>query len=261
MVTGRARGYLVSLTAGPCYGDTIVGEWHKDGCAGMALGCSPLSKAHPGVLWGFWRQWKIQTPFFWEGWIKGRAMVRVTRGCGSPRMQMLDLTSGRRAVASKYPPAMCSLVPVTYILSREIISHISSCKHSRRVRVAIGKIWAELKVKLWEQPRSVLPWHVGWHSRTGTGARARATSGTDGDPSRCPLCRYGNVSFNAFTVGAYIHPGAIKVFVRVAAGTSRGAVCGDRFYVSSGQAYAHGTYGHMRVNVYISCACVPMSMK
>lgn len=36
-----------------------------------ALGCSPLSQVHPEVLWGFWRQWKIQTPFFGKAGSKG----------------------------------------------------------------------------------------------------------------------------------------------------------------------------------------------
>jgi len=125
--------------------------------------------------------------------------------------------------------------------------------------VAIGRLWAGLRVKLWEHPRSVPPWHVGWHSGTG----ARAASGT-GSPSRYPLHRYSHGSFNASALGAWIRPGAIKVSVCAAAGTSGEALCHDGFYISLGQTYAHGTYGHMRVNVYIyiiSCACVPASLK
>ena len=37
----------------------------------LALGCSPLLQGQPGVLWGFWRQWKIQTPFFGKAGSRG----------------------------------------------------------------------------------------------------------------------------------------------------------------------------------------------
>lgn len=213
-----------------------------------ALGCSVLSQVHPGVLWGFWNG-KIIFPFL--GRLDQRESCgEALKGMWIPRDADVRPDLGKESCSFGIPSCYtCSSVPATYILSREIISHIPSCKHSLGMQVGVGRLWAELKVKLWQQPGSVPPWYVGWHSGTGTGARA--TSGTVGDPSRCLLCRYGNVRFNAFTLGTYIHPGAMKVFACVAAGTSSGALCGDRFYTSSGQAYAHGTYGHMRVNVYI----------
>ena len=146
-VTGRARGHLVSPMTWLCYTDITAGEWHKDGCAGVALSLPRLwAVLHcPRLILGFCGAFggsgKFKLPFLGRLDQK-KAMVRLSRGCGYPGMQMLDLTTGRRAVASKYPPAIRPSVPVTCILVREIILHLSSYERSLGMRVTIGRLWA-----------------------------------------------------------------------------------------------------------------------
>lgn len=200
--SGRARGYLVALTARLCYEDIAAGEWHKDGCAGIALSLFWLwlFPTVPGSCGAFGGGGKFKLPF-WGRLDQREVVVRLSRECGYPGMQILDLTMGRRAVPSKYPPAVRSLVPVPCILVREIILHLSPRKHSLgcgQDREALGRPPS----KALEQPGSVPPWHGGWHGGTRTRAKARAASRANGDPSCCPLHRCGDVSVNAFTLPA-----------------------------------------------------------
>lgn len=158
---GGVRGQLVSPTAGLCYGDITTGEWHKDGCIGTALSlpwvwavprCPRLVPRFCGAFGG---SGKFKLPFL--GRLDQReAVVRLSRGCGSSGMQMSDLTTGRRAGASKYPPAIHSSVRhpyfkqgnnPTYIFMQRLPGDVG------RYREALGR--AGLKV--WEQHNSVPP--------------------------------------------------------------------------------------------------------
>lgn len=192
----------------------------------LALGCSPRCRLSLGFCGAFGGSGKSKLPFLGR-LDQGGSLVRLSRGCRYPGTQMLDLTTGRRTVASKYPPATQPSVPVTYILVREIILIFMQTLpgHACCYREALGRPQS----KAVGAARVCPPMARGVTQRDGTRARVRVTSGADGDPSRWPLYQYGNVSFNTFTLGASIHPRAIKVFACVAAGTSRGGLCGDGF--------------------------------
>lgn len=106
----------------------------------LALGCSHRCRLSLGFCGTFGGSGKSKLPFLGR-LDQGGSLVRLSRGCGYPGTQMLDLTTGRRTVASKYPPATQLSVPVTYILVREIILIFMQTLpgHACRYREALGR--------------------------------------------------------------------------------------------------------------------------
>lgn len=61
-----------------------------------------------------------------------------------------------------------------------------------------------------------------------------------------------NMSFNTFTLGAYLYPGAIEVFVCVATGASGDALCGDGFICSQAR-HTQDSRTYMCERIYYLC--------
>lgn len=74
-------------------------------------------------------------------------------------------------------------------------------------RGAVGRLWAGLKVKLWEQHGSVP--HGTWGGTAGPGSEPGPHQGTMGQLSTELEC----VSLSAFPLGAYLYRGAIEISV------------------------------------------------